>query len=64
MDDRAIIFLALSSQINNCLELLDQEDLDPENRGMLEYILQSSERLAIQYSEELDKPTTIPRPSW
>lgn len=64
IDDKAIIYLAIGNQIQLYSELLEEGNLDPENRGMAEYILKRSLDIEDKLRRELQQDNPIPRPPW
>lgn len=62
--NKEIIYLAICNQIQIYNLLLESEEMDPENRGMAEYILQESVKIEEDMREELTKEKPIKRPNW
>lgn len=63
--EREIIYLAICNQIQIYSGLLEQEEMDPENKGMAEYILNKSLEIEEKLREEINQETTtIKRPKW
>lgn len=63
-ENREIIYLAICNQIQLYHIALEEEDLDEENRGMMEYILSESLKIEESLRLELQKECPIKRPSW
>lgn len=63
-ENREIIYLAICNQIQIYNYLLEQGDLDTENKGMAEYILKESLKIADNMSKELQSEKPISRPIW
>ena len=63
-ENREIIYLAICNQIQLYHIALEEEDLDEENRGMMEYILSESLKIEESLRLELQKEGPIKRPSW
>ena len=61
---REIIYLAICNQIQIYSALLEKEDMDPENRGMAEYILNQSLEIEEKLRQEIENTNTIQRPKW
>ena len=59
-----IIYLAICNQIQLYPQLLEEEDLDQENRGMAEYILNESLKVEKELGDKLQREKPIERPKW
>lgn len=62
-DEREILYIALGIMIAEYSNILEKEDLDPENRGLAEYLLSRAENLLDKLSSEITEET-IKRPQW
>ena len=62
-DEREILYIALGIMIAEYSNILEKEDLDPENTGLAEYLLSRAENLLDKLSSEITEET-IKRPQW
>lgn len=62
--NKEILYLAICNQIQIYNLLLEEEEIDEENRGMAEYILQESIKIEEKLREDLTKEKPIKRPNW
>lgn len=62
--NKEILYLAICNQIQIYNLLLEEEEMDAENRGMAEYILQESIKIEEKLREDLTKEKPIKRPNW
>lgn len=64
-DEREIIYIALSNQVNLYSELLEAKDISEDDKNLSQYIIDRSLQLLDKYEKEItDKPNIIPRPLW
>ena len=63
-----IIYIALYNQILLYSNMLENEDMDSETRGLTEHLLNQTKAVEEKYREQLDpsssEPHVIDRPQW
>lgn len=62
-DSKEIIFIALGIMIQEYSDILEKEDLDPENKGLIEYLIMRANDILNNLSSEISEET-IKRPQW
>ncbi len=67
MDDKSIIYLALSNLHLNCIQVLEDEEinLNEKDKEYTIFMLNKSEELMDKYAKDINQESTpIQRPSW
>lgn len=62
-DDKEIIYIALGIMIQEYSNILENEGLDQENRGLIEYILTRASEILDKLSNDISEEV-IKRPQW
>ncbi len=62
-DDKEIIYIALGIMIQEYSNILENEELDQENRGLIEYILTRASEILDKLSNGISEEV-IKRPQW
>lgn len=65
-EDLEIIYIALYNQMLLYSDILENEDLDEETKGMTEYLLNRTKEVEEKYRNQLspEGPHVIERPQW
>lgn len=64
-EQAAIIYLALSNLMQNCIEVLESsQELTPENIEFYQHLLDSATAILPEIEKELVKDSPINRPQW
>lgn len=63
-DEKEIIYIALSNSLSLYKELLEEDNIEPDERELVEYLIERHLNLIDKYHDEITQSTTIKRPKW
>lgn len=63
-DEREIIYIALSNSLSMYKELLEDNNIDPDERELVEYLIERHLNLIDKYHDKITESSTIKRPKW
>ncbi len=63
-DSKEIIYIALSNSFVSYTKSLEEEDFDPNEKDVVEYLIKRHQELLDKYKEDITKDSFIPRPRW
>lgn len=63
-DEKEIIYIALSNSLSMYKELLEEDNIKPDEREFIEYLIDRHVNLIDKYSNEITQDTPIKRPKW
>lgn len=63
-DEKEIIYIALCNSLRDYENFLEEDNIDPQERELTQYLINRHLELIDKYANEIDKPQTIKRPQW